>query len=480
MQQPEYREGPGRRASAALAAIRRARSLPVRAAWLVAVTVLLAAFALLNLRHVLAGAAFTPYAAGNLAALLAVGLLLVQFALSSRIRALDRAFALNRLLSLHAKVGPVAGVLALLHPVLIFMPAAPTGADIMQLWREGLGALALVIAGTVVATSLWRTFLELSFEAWRLIHQLVFIMVALIAVHSLVLGSDIWEGWPRAFWWGIIAVFAGLTAYEKVYKPTALRRALYTVDAVTKASRDTWNLDLRALNGTALEHVPGQFAFLTLLPDQGGKALRHLPARLWRAARLALYGKAGRAEEHPFTISSAGDDPGVISFTIKESGDYTSTIGNVRPGTRALVDGPYGQFSHLVLAGGDILMIAGGVGITPMLSMLRHVAARGGPAVTLVWGNKTEEDIILRDEIDGLAASPSGLKVHHVLSEQDDWPGERGFVTEELLGRILSREELQRRVFLCGPPVMMEKVTKDLRRLGVPRSRIHTERFALE
>jgi len=457
--------------------IRRARRPHARAAWIAAAVLFLAADAFLNLRHSFGGLPFTVRAAGKLCALLAAGLFLIQFFLSARLKALDRSFALDRLLKLHAKVGATAGVLAFLHPVLIYSQSAGLVRSGWDLWPEGLGAVALLIAMTIVATSLYRKFLELSWEAWRALHNLVFVMIAMVAVHSLTLGGDLQERWASAFWWLMLAAFAALFIYDKFYKPGLIRRTPYTVIEVTQVSHDTWNIELEAPQPGGFRQVPGQFAFLTLLRDEmeGGNPRFH-PVRF---LKLDIFGAAGPDEEHPFTISSGASETGRISFTVKESGDYTATIGQTRPGTPALVDGPYGQFSHLIRGEGDILMIAGGVGITPLLSMLRHIAAFGGPAVTLIWGNKTEQDILFRDEIEGFADEVPRFKVHHILSKQEDWSGPTGYVTKDVLSQLLSEEELSRRVFLCGPPVMMDKVTTALRALGVPRRDIHTERFAL-
>ncbi len=124
-------------------------------------------------------------------------------------------------------------------------------------------------------------------------------------------------------------------------------------------------------------------------------------------------------------------------------------------------------------------MIAGGIGITPILSMLRHMAATGDDRpVTLIWGNRREDDIVYRKELEALAAGRMNLRIHHVLSEQESWPGLTGFVDAPLLGRVLSDEQLRGQVFLCGPPVMMASVGRALRSMNVPRRRIHTERFA--
>ena len=127
----------------------------------------------------------------------------------------------------------------------------------------------------------------------------------------------------------------------------------------------------------------------------------------------------------------------------------------------------------------NLVFIAGGIGITPFLSMLRYLRdTEANRQVLLIWGNKTEADIVCRHEIETMDAAMSSLQVVHVMSSQDDWPGEKGYVTSQLLGKYLDGVESPQ-VFLCGPPVMMDKVIPSLLSLGISKQRIHDERFAL-
>jgi predicted ferric reductase len=160
-------------------------------------------------------------------------------------------------------------------------------------------------------------------------------------------------------------------------------------------------------------------------------------------------------------------------------GDFTATIRDTKPTDRAYIDAPYGAFSFLNQDAHNLVFIAGGIGITPFMSMLRYIVDKGlDRNVLLIWGNKAERDIAFRDELDNMVTEVSSLRVVHVMSSQDDWPGEKGYVDAALLNRHIQDVE-NSQVFVCGPPAMMRQVIAALRELGVPKQKIHYERFAL-
>lgn len=382
-------------------------------------------------------------------------LLMLQFALSARIRLLDRIFGLDRLLRAHRHVGATAGALAVAHPALLV--AAGDSPNPFGDAGRTLGSVAIVLIVLVIMTSIWRGLLRLPYEMWRRGHYAAFAIVAVVGAHSLMLGSDLVTGWARWFWIGCLAAYVLLFVWVKLVRPAIIRARRWNVDDVQQVTYDTWHLTLSPRDGRLLRQMPGQFAFLT------------------------LHRQRGPVEQHPFTISTPPTSDGRIGFTIKRSGDFTNTIGETRPGDTATVEGPFGLFSHLARCPDvdPLVMIAGGVGITPMLSMLRWMAAHSDRRrIVLIWGNKTEADIPFRDEFEQFAERLPGLVIHHVLSEQDDFAGERGFITRELLGRLLPADALAGHAFVCGPAPMMKPVTGSLRALGVSRARIHTERFS--
>jgi len=383
----------------------------------------------------------------------ALVLLLLQYSLSARIPLLDRAFGLDRLLLAHRVLGAAAVVLATLHPMLLFGGSDESiGPLRAELWPELLGVAALIVVWVVVCTAVWRVFLRLPYEAWRRVHLLAFVAATVAAAHALCVDDEVREGARLVFLILLLGGYFALGVWVRAFR----RGRAFEVKAVTALNHNVNQIELAPAAGEPLAYLPGQFAFLRL-----------------RSEGIAR-------EEHPFTLSSSPSRPDGIAFSIKASGDYTGTLAEVSVGARADVMGPFGRFSHVLCGEGDLLLVAGGIGVTPMISMIRHLAdTEPDRAVTLLWGNRTEADIVFREELDQLAERMPSLRVVHVLSRQEDWTGETGRIDAALLKRVLSERERAAHVFLCGPTPMMRDVRRALRQAGVPRARLHAEVFAL-
>ena len=203
-------------------------------------------------------------------------------------------------------------------------------------------------------------------------------------------------------------------------------------------------------------------------------------------ASIRIMRPDGWSEPHPFTISGAPED-GVLRFTIKKEGKFTSAIGDLKPGTPVKCMGPLGVFCKDIDAKPSIVMIAGGVGITPFLSVLRHFRNIKAPnKVTLFWANKTIEDTFSTDEIKQMSRELS-LTVVHCLSRDDDvnryvdalYPNvyyEKGRLNEDILKR--HGVVMDATVYLCGPPPMMESALNDLQKVGVEPDSVEREKFS--
>ncbi|MCF8039161.1 MAG: hypothetical protein K9K79_07580, partial [Desulfohalobiaceae bacterium] len=210
---------------------------------------------------------------------------------------------------------------------------------------------------------------------------------------------------------------------------------------------------LKAKPGKDLAYAPGQFGFVR-----------------FRSRGISR-------EEHPFTLASNPALSGYLEFVIRASGDWTRRIPELARGESTFLDGPYGLFSYLCYPdAAEFVFIAGGVGVTPFLSMLRHMetSAEQRP-VTLIWSNRTRSEMICGREIEQLEKTLPALRVEKVFTRE---PGGRK-LDRRLLKQLLEPCSRKARCFVCGPPGMMKDMQNILVRLGFPRRHIHRERFAL-
>ena len=219
---------------------------------------------------------------------------------------------------------------------------------------------------------------------------------------------------------------------------------------------------------------------VTLVPDGSDDGARALGFRAGQFAFVTFAESPYSLEQHPFSVASGEHVRDRLEFAVKELGDFTSTIGELGEGSRAFVDGPYGAM-RLSEGAAGLFAVAGGIGITPVISMIRTIAATDRTLpVVLVYANERRTDAAFADELDALADELGDqLRVVHVLNlPPEGWRGRTGFVTPELLGELLPGHEWERWQFvLCGPPPMMEVAERALLDHGVPLDRIDSERF---
>lgn len=393
-------------------------------------------------------------------ALGAASLLVLTFLLPSRFRPLTGYLGVERLLRHHRLLALVVVALVALHLLSVTLrPGLGWGVlDLRtappRVWAASTATLGLV---ALVALGLTRRRRRPRYEGWRLAHVLLANTV-LVATALHVLWLEDLTRFPEARAWfvGLAAAMFAVLLFRWVWRPLRSLRRRYVVDEVREASPTAVTIVLHAAGHRGVPFRPGQFAWL----------------------------KIGTSpfvfEEHPFTISSAATEPWRKEFTIKGIGDFSEILAGLRPGRSVFLDGPHGAFTLDGLTSDRFVLIAGGVGITPMLSMLRTLAARGDRRpVLLVVAGRTADDLLHRTDGEHLE-DQLDLTVVEILEEPpDDWDGEVGRFTEATLESSLPRRRSRERTdfFVCGPGPMVAAATRIISDRGVPPSRIHTELF---
>jgi ferredoxin-NADP reductase len=259
-------------------------------------------------------------------------------------------------------------------------------------------------------------------------------------------------------WTATPALALAAWLYARAIRPYLLARRTFRVSSVKSETPRVWTVTLDAPRGRPFHFLPGQFQFLRLLDS-------NVPA-----------------EEHPFTIASSPSQPERISLTIKACGNFTALIDRIRVGDRAIVHGPFGRFSYDLHADeGHLVFIAGGVGITPLMSMLRAMRDRGeSRRVTLLYASREVNDIVFGPELAAMEGRQCpALKVVHVLSQPPSWwAAETGRVDASRLHEWCQGLE-DKAFYLCCPSQMNADLVRGLRKQGVKASRIHGDYFSL-
>ena len=383
----------------------------------------------------------------------------LQSALTARFRRATAPFGVDIIYYFHRLVAVAGFGLIAAH---YFILPARHGAALGPLnpleapWPMTAGRIAFLFFAVLIVSSLWRKQLRLEYDRWRWTHAAMAVAAVVLAIaHIQGLGHQTRASWKEAVWVGYSAAWLLVIAYVRIARPLALLKSPYRVTEVRAERGRSWTLAVRPEGHAGIRFKPGQFAWLTL-----------------RASPF-------RAKEHPFSFSGSAEEAGALHFTIKELGDFTRMIRDVKAGEVAYVNGPHGAFTpdHFPGAPGFVF-IAGGVGIAPIMSMLRTLADRcDRRPLRLIFGNWRWDDVLFREEIDQLRARLD-LELVHVLQElPPEWKGPQGVLSEPVLREAIPPAALACDFFVCGPKPMTDAVQRSLRGFGVPLHRIHCERF---
>ena len=383
----------------------------------------------------------------------------LQFILIGRFKPLTYPYGMDVVLKYHKQIAVVAMIFVFIHPVLLLIehPARvallnPFGGT----WASKAGLAAVVGLVVLAVTSIWREKLGINYERWRGLHTILGILILITAqIHISLAGLYINTLWKQVLWIGSSAILLSLITYLRLIKPALQKRRPWRVVGVRKEGGESVNVDIEAVGHKGIKFHPGQFAWIKI-------------------------GESYTLEEHPYSIASSAETCDRLSFGVKNLGDFSERMQHLEEGTTVYIDGPHGAFSIDRNQAPGYVFIAGGVGITPMMSFLNTLADRGDPRpILLIYSTNEESELAYKDEIEKLKERLD-LETVYVLEEPPhDWAAEEGKITEDLLDRRLPKERFIRHFFICGPAPMMYAVQEALHRKGVPQSHTHMEQFAL-
>ena len=404
---------------------------------------------------------------GRLTGLISANLLLVQVLLMARVPVVERTYGQDELARRHRLVGLWSFNLMLAHLVLISVGyALSVGlnpfAEFWELVVDYPGML-LALAGTlllvlVVATSVRRARRRLRYESWHLLHLYAYLGVGLAIPHMLWTGQDfVSSPAATAYWWTLWGTAAGSILVWRVGLPLvrSLRHDLRVAE-VTQESPDVTTVLIR------------------------GRRLDRLPAAAGQFFTWRFLTGSGWTRGHPYSLSATPDGEG-LRITVKDLGDGSRALATVRPGTRVLIEGPYGRLHPGVRTRQKVTLLASGIGISPMRALLEGLPQHPGD-VTLIYRARTEADLVLRAEIEQLAQT-RGARVFYVLGRRvrgrHTWlPESAAALSDAEALRRLVPDIAEQDVYLCGATEWMDAAERAARECDVPASRIHSERFS--
>jgi predicted ferric reductase len=416
-----------------------------------------------------AGGERRPWSKGGLwvelcltSGLLGLSTLAATIVLPSRVKSLTRAFGIEQVLRSHRWLALATTIIVVLHVVFIvidrplnvlLLSPADTGAN-----RARAGLTATVAMVLLCWLSFRRKQMGTRYDVWRWVHAIL-ALAALIGtyMHMFWLNHLMQNAAERTVFLVILIGVSAIMINRWIRRPFASLRQAYLVKDVRQVTPtvNTVVLTPDPHNHRPMDYRPGQFAW------------------------IRLDSPFGPLQGNPFSLSSGTDSPGDLEFTIRRAGDFTNTIGTLTPGRKVFVDGPYGDFNADYAGGERLLLIAGGVGMAPMMSILRSHAHRGDARQHLLLAAaRTPDELMFLDELEYLTYDLD-LEVIPVVSQPpEDWAGVSGRIDEELLAEVLSSYQLHdAQVFICGPSPMMDSVSQGLVNHRVPSANIHTEQF---
>lgn len=415
-------------------------------------------------------------------AILGFNIIFLEFLLSGRIRLLSKTLGVDWVLQIHQLMSRTAAIFLLAHPLLYTLPNAPAFSSFppnatylgFTTGTAFTGTVALVALILLIGLAITRHTGFIKYEYWRISHALLAVSIALMGFHHTSHAGRYSQETVMLRYWQIALGISLLTLiWVYVIRPLIQKLHAYEVVNVRETAHKIYELTIKALNSKVLNYQAGQFAWLKL------------------KSTTPVF-------ENPFSFSSAPNISGHgnkdhLQFLIKDVGDFTHQVSELKVGDLVYLDAPYGNFgnfdhSSLKHTEGNIVLVAGGAGIAPIISLLRGLthtknAKLLSKNIRVIYGNRIQEQMIDLASMVDLQAF-TNLEIIHVVTESNaDWHGVSGLLDQSNLEKILIAKDTDlselkdTQFYICGPAVMIDSVESALADMGVPLSHIESEKF---
>jgi len=402
----------------------------------------------------------------RVSALVATMLLLIQIMLISRVPWLDKLYGHDKATQTHKKLGKPILYLVLVHFIAVIWSYSITdGLSVMDEFLTLLNTMQEIVLATialglmiiVVVASIKISRKKLSYEAWYLVHLLGYGAVMFAIPHQINTGTDI-AGKPLAqtFWIAAYLFVALNILWFRLLSPiVSSGMKKLKISGVEAESSDSVSVTISGKNLKSFDAKSGQFFIV-----------RFITSTLWWRA-------------HPFSLSAAPTN-NELRFTIGKRGDDTAMMQNIRPGTRVILEGPYGIFTESRRAEDRVVLVAAGIGAPPIRALAENLSAKPG-TVDIIYRVRSKTDAALLDELTEIAER-RGFKLHVLEGNrryEDSWvpknfsSADDTSVLSQLVPKINKAD-----VYVCGPNNFTDSVITSLKKLGTPQQQIHAEEFA--
>ena len=383
------------------------------------------------------------YSLGKLAGLIGFLFLSILIFSGETARFFDRFFGMDKIIKFQRKFALITMIFVLLHPIFFMLSSKSVFNYLIpdfSVLPLSFGIISLYIFIIIMSASF--LYKRISYKIWQYIHVLTYILFFFSLYHAIKIGSDS-NFFPIKLIYLFFLIIIPMGIIYRTYYKLKQRLNKFIINEVRWENKEIFTLILKP--NKKFNFKPGQFCFLRLNKDK-------------------LYAR------HPFTISSSPTDED-LHFTIKLSGRFTKSASELKEGEEIIVEGPFGIF---IPEEENIVLISGGIGITPFISMIKNnIKSENKKNIVLFYCSKTKEDLIFKKELDSI--NEKWFKKIYILSRDESENCEKGRINKDIIKKHLKSKDYT--FYICGPEKMKDCMIRELREIGIKQDRIKTESF---